>query len=110
MGKNQRSIFSNIKWGDLPLDPDPKNILAVRLTVLLTWASVQTRCLLIVLAGESAEMQGYVFFSEVQFIPKADLKAIDDLWRQHSNNRFGYSVQKRVAASSSSSPPLKLIK
>ncbi|KAK9911948.1 hypothetical protein M0R45_035826 [Rubus argutus] len=41
MGKNQRSIFSNIKWGDLLLDPDPKNILAVRLTVLLTWPSVE---------------------------------------------------------------------
>ncbi|KAK9911908.1 hypothetical protein M0R45_035788 [Rubus argutus] len=41
MGKNQRSIFSNIRWGDLLLDPDPKNILATRLTVLLTWASVQ---------------------------------------------------------------------
>ncbi|KAK9938283.1 hypothetical protein M0R45_015033 [Rubus argutus] len=51
-------------------------------------------------------MQGYVFFSEVQFIPEADLKAIDDLWRQHNNNRFDYSVQKRVVASSSSSPPL----
>nr|XP_011469307.1 PREDICTED: uncharacterized protein LOC105352905 [Fragaria vesca subsp. vesca] len=40
-GKNQRSIFSNIRWGDLLLDPDPNNILAVGLTGLLTWASVQ---------------------------------------------------------------------
>ncbi|KAK9911947.1 hypothetical protein M0R45_035825 [Rubus argutus] len=41
MGKNGRSIFSNIRWGDLLLDPDPNNILAVGLTGLLTWASVQ---------------------------------------------------------------------
>lgn len=41
MGKNGRSIFSNIKWGELLLDPDPSNILAVGLTGLLTWASVQ---------------------------------------------------------------------
>ncbi len=48
------------------------------------------------MAGEAAVKRGYVFFSEVQFIPEADLKAIDDLWRQHSNNKFGYSVQKRI--------------
>ncbi|KAK9911953.1 hypothetical protein M0R45_035831 [Rubus argutus] len=41
MGKNGRSILSNIRWGDLLLDPDPNNILAVGLTGLLTWASVQ---------------------------------------------------------------------
>lgn len=48
------------------------------------------------LAGEAAVKRGYVFFSEVQFIPEADLKAIDELWRQHSNNKFGYSVQRRI--------------
>ncbi|KAK9926293.1 hypothetical protein M0R45_023531 [Rubus argutus] len=58
-------------------------------------ADEETRRLLIVLAGEAAQTRGYVFFSEVQFIPEADLKAIDDLWRQH-HNRFGYSVQKRI--------------
>lgn len=59
-------------------------------------ADEETRRLLIVLAGEAAVTRGYVFFSEVQFIPEADLKAIDELWRQHSNNRFGYSVQRRI--------------
>ncbi|KAM1018840.1 hypothetical protein ACFX2I_040282 [Malus domestica] len=41
LGKNQRPLFGNIRWGDLLLDPDPNNILAVGLTGLLTWASVQ---------------------------------------------------------------------
>ncbi|CBI36658.3 unnamed protein product, partial [Vitis vinifera] len=59
-------------------------------------ADEETRRLLIVLAGEAAVKRGYVFFSEVQFIPEADLKAIDELWRQHSNNKFGYSVQRRI--------------
>ncbi|XP_059430440.1 tetrapyrrole-binding protein, chloroplastic [Corylus avellana] len=59
-------------------------------------ADEETRRLLIVLAGESAQKRGYVFFSEVQFIPEADLRTIDDLWKQHSNNKFGYSVQKRI--------------
>ncbi|XP_007033965.2 PREDICTED: tetrapyrrole-binding protein, chloroplastic [Theobroma cacao] len=59
-------------------------------------ADEETRRLLIVLAGEAAEKRGYVFFSEVQFISEADLIAIDDLWKQYSSNRFGYSVQKRL--------------
>ncbi|KAK9284041.1 hypothetical protein L1049_012301 [Liquidambar formosana] len=37
--RDRRPIF-NLKWRDL-LDPDPNNILAVGLTGLLTWASVQ---------------------------------------------------------------------
>lgn len=59
-------------------------------------ADEETRRLLIVLAGEAAVKRGYVFFSEVQFISELDLKAIDELWRQHSNGRYGYSVQKRI--------------
>ncbi|KAM7267650.1 hypothetical protein ACFE04_009816 [Oxalis oulophora] len=38
--KRPPSIFNNIKFGDL-LNPDPDNIVAVGLTGLLTWASVQ---------------------------------------------------------------------
>ncbi|KAH1047142.1 hypothetical protein J1N35_037926 [Gossypium stocksii] len=58
-------------------------------------ADEETRRLLILLAGEAAQKRGYVFFSEVQFISRNDLKAIDELWKKHSNNKFGYSVQKR---------------
>ncbi|XP_071686524.1 tetrapyrrole-binding protein, chloroplastic [Rutidosis leptorrhynchoides] len=59
-------------------------------------ADNETRRLLIQLAGDSAVKRGYVFFSEVQFISESDLKAIDTLWRNNSNNKFGYSVQKRL--------------
>ncbi|KAK1592567.1 hypothetical protein Q3G72_027112 [Acer saccharum] len=59
-------------------------------------ADEETRRLLIALAGEAAQKRGYVFFSEVKFISEADLKAIDDLWTQYSDNRFGYSVQNRI--------------
>ncbi|KAJ3671501.1 hypothetical protein LUZ60_007580 [Juncus effusus] len=55
-----------------------------------------TRKLLIVLAGESAQKRGYVFFSEVQFISSQDLREIDQLWKKHSNGRFGYSIQKKL--------------
>ncbi|KAK7312407.1 hypothetical protein VNO77_36235 [Canavalia gladiata] len=59
-------------------------------------ADEETRRLVIVLAGEASQKRGYVFFSEVQFISETDLKTIDELWREHSNNKFGYSVQKRM--------------
>lgn len=59
-------------------------------------ADEETRRLLIVLAGEAAQKRGYVFFSEAQFIPEQDLKDIDELWKKYSNNKFGYSVQKRI--------------
>lgn len=59
-------------------------------------ADEETRRLLIALAGDAAVKRGYVFFSEVQFITESDLKTIDELWKQHSNNKFGYSVQKKI--------------
>uniref|UniRef100_A0A6N2MPS3 GUN4-like domain-containing protein n=1 Tax=Salix viminalis TaxID=40686 RepID=A0A6N2MPS3_SALVM len=59
-------------------------------------ADEETRRLLIVLAGEAAQKRGYVFFSEVQFISEQDLRDIDGLWRKHSSNKFGYSVQRRI--------------
>ncbi|CAI8616725.1 unnamed protein product [Vicia faba] len=59
-------------------------------------ADDETRRLLIVLAGEAAQKRGYVFFSEVQFISETDLQTIDKLWREHSDNKFGYSVQKKL--------------
>ncbi|CAO2141492.1 unnamed protein product [Urochloa humidicola] len=59
-------------------------------------ADETTRALLIELAGESAQRRGYVFFSEVQFISAEDLSTIDKLWKEHSNGKFGYSVQRRL--------------
>ncbi|KAI9081998.1 hypothetical protein K1719_036260 [Acacia pycnantha] len=59
-------------------------------------ADEETRRLLIVLAGDAAQKRRYIFFSEVQFISETDLKTIDALWRQYSDNKFGYSVQKKI--------------
>ncbi|XP_026420614.1 tetrapyrrole-binding protein, chloroplastic-like [Papaver somniferum] len=59
-------------------------------------ADEETRRLIIVLAGEPAQKRGYVFFSEVQFIPVEDLLTMDKLWRQYSDEKFGYSVQKKI--------------
>ncbi|KAK9159533.1 hypothetical protein Syun_005874 [Stephania yunnanensis] len=59
-------------------------------------ADEETRRLLIALAGEPAQKRGYVFFSEVKFISDSDLEAIDGLWREYSDGKFGYSVQKKI--------------
>ncbi|XP_042044440.1 tetrapyrrole-binding protein, chloroplastic-like, partial [Salvia splendens] len=56
----------------------------------------ETRRPIITLAGDASVKRGYVFFSEVQFIPAEGLWKIDALWRQHSNGKFGYNVQRRI--------------
>ncbi|KAJ7191440.1 hypothetical protein O6H91_01G141000 [Diphasiastrum complanatum] len=59
-------------------------------------ADEETRRLLCLLAGEGAAKRKWVYFSEVQFIPSADFKTIDGLWRAYSKNKFGYSIQRRI--------------
>jgi hypothetical protein len=59
-------------------------------------ADAETRRLLCVLAGEGAVKRKWVYYSEVQFIPEADFKTVDALWRAYSDNKFGYSVQRRI--------------
>ena len=51
-----------------------------------------TRANLIRLAGPDAEKKGWVYFSEVKFIPSADLQTIDKLWRAATNNRCSISL------------------
>lgn len=58
-------------------------------------AEDETRALLIKLAGPAAVKRGWVYFTEVQFVPVKDLQTIDNLWKAASNNKFGYSVQVR---------------
>eukprot|EP00270_Netrium_digitus_P012803 TRINITY_DN419_c0_g1_i2.p1 TRINITY_DN419_c0_g1~~TRINITY_DN419_c0_g1_i2.p1 ORF type:complete len:283 (+),score=45.85 TRINITY_DN419_c0_g1_i2:83-931(+) len=59
-------------------------------------ADNETRRLLCVLAGEGAAKRKWVYFTEVQFIPSNDFLTIDSLWRAYSNDRFGYSIQRRM--------------
>eukprot|EP00210_Caulerpa_lentillifera_P004649 g4434.t1 len=59
-------------------------------------ADDETRAALIRLAGEDAISRGWVYFTEVTEIPTADLATIDALWRASSNEKFGYSIQKKI--------------
>lgn len=53
------------------------------------------RQLLVELSGEAAKARGWVYFTEVPNIPVEDMKAMDDLWKEHSDKKFGYSIQKQ---------------
>ena len=48
------------------------------------------------LAGAGAELRGYIYFSEVAFMPGKDLVTIDRLWTAYSQGRFGFSAQARL--------------
>ncbi len=48
------------------------------------------------LAGESAMLRKWLYFTEVEHFPTVDLLTIDALWLAHSNNRFGFSVQRKI--------------
>lgn len=51
----------------------------------ITWAAVRQ------LLGKTPD--SYLFPSEIDRLPWADLKIIDQLWVKHSRGRFGFSVQ-----------------
>ncbi|NJM85386.1 MAG: hypothetical protein HC839_04330 [Leptolyngbyaceae cyanobacterium RM2_2_21] len=46
--------------------------------------------------GAGAATRGWLYFTEVRRIPVADLQTIDRLWRAGSQDRFGFSVQRRI--------------
>ncbi|MDY6785025.1 MAG: GUN4 N-terminal ARM-like repeat domain-containing protein [Cyanobacteriota bacterium] len=48
------------------------------------------------LAGEAAVKRKWLYFSEVEKFPIADLQTIDQLWFVHSEGRFGFSVQREI--------------
>ena len=57
-------------------------------------ANETTRRLLYEAAGR--EDQGWLTPESIKAIPCQDLKIMDSLWRQYSNNRFGFSVQYNI--------------
>ena len=42
------------------------------------------------------EEKGYLSLEDCKNFPKEELRTIDQLWLEHSNNKFGFSVQKRI--------------
>lgn len=48
------------------------------------------------LAGESATLRKWLYFTEVENFPIVDLHTIDRLWLAHSDYHFGFSVQRQI--------------
>ncbi len=48
------------------------------------------------LAGPAAVQRKWLYFSEVENFPIADLQTIDALWFIHSQGKFGFSVQREL--------------
>ena len=45
--------------------------------------------------GEREE-EGWLRIEDIDNFPCADLRSIDQLWVKYSNDKFGFSVQKRI--------------
>ena len=48
------------------------------------------------LAGSAAVQRKWLYFSEVENFPIADLQTINTLWFIHSQGKFGFSVQREL--------------
>jgi len=48
------------------------------------------------LAGATAMQRKWLYFSEVDSFPIADLQTINNLWLMHSQGKFGFSVQREL--------------
>ena len=59
-------------------------------------ADVVTLQKLCELAGSAAKTRKWLYFTEVESIPVADLQTIDRLWLMSSEGKFGFSVQRRI--------------
>jgi hypothetical protein len=59
-------------------------------------ADTLTRQKMCELAGDGALARKWVYFTEVEQFPSADLHTINSLWWLHSEGKFGFSVQRRL--------------
>ena len=48
------------------------------------------------LSGPAAVKRKWVYFTEVEQYPIADLRTINQLWLVHSEGKFGYSIQRQL--------------
>ena len=59
-------------------------------------ADALTRVKLCELAGETAVARKWVYFTEIEKFPVADLVTIDLLWQVYSQGKFGYTIQRQM--------------
>jgi len=86
--------------GIVPLNSD-RNIDYTELQQLLAQQKFQEADRLTIqklceLAGESAVLRKWLYFTEVEHFPTTDLLTIDALWLAHSDYQYGFSVQRQI--------------
>jgi hypothetical protein len=98
--ESQAFLNANFAEGVVPLHSE-RNIDYKALQHLLAAQNFQeadriTLLKLCELAGESALARKWLYFSEVENFPTADLQTINNLWLMHSEGKFGFSVQREI--------------
>ncbi len=48
------------------------------------------------LAGDTAVQRKWLYFTDVDRFPIADMRTIDSLWRTYSEQKFGFSIQREI--------------
>ncbi|MCC0177701.1 GUN4 N-terminal ARM-like repeat domain-containing protein [Waterburya agarophytonicola K14] len=59
-------------------------------------ADVMTLQKLCELAGTAAVERNWVYFTEIESFPVADLRTLDKLWLMYSEGKFGFSIQRKI--------------
>lgn len=60
------------------------------------WQEADQETTNIILTLGNKNKQGYLHQLDFNQLPSVDLKIIDQLWRDYSNNNFGFSLQKNL--------------
>nr|YP_010619777.1 hypothetical protein PNW48_pgp181 [Symphyocladia marchantioides]WAX03790.1 hypothetical protein [Symphyocladia marchantioides] len=53
-------------------------------------------CLCEIVEINTKNKKSWLYFTDIQFVPKEDLFILDLLWKIYSKGKFGFSVQKKI--------------
>nr|YP_010851536.1 hypothetical protein Ycf53 [Echinothamnion hystrix]WGH14548.1 hypothetical protein Ycf53 [Echinothamnion hystrix] len=54
------------------------------------------KCLCEIVELKTNQQKSWLYFTDIQFIPKEDLFILDLLWKIYSKGKFGFSIQKKI--------------
>ncbi|WP_420911675.1 GUN4 domain-containing protein [Rippkaea orientalis] len=94
--------------------PNPSNLISPETGIDYTllnnllsrqqWREANNTTFRLMLQSLKREQQGWVSSEDIAQLPCSDLKIIDDLWKQHSQGRFGYTVQFPIFVATGNKP------
>lgn len=60
------------------------------------WKEADEETARVMIKAAKQEQKGYLDLGDIEKVPCADLRTIDQLWVKYSNGKFGFSVQKKI--------------